>query len=58
MKLNNICYVPVNDCGGFGGNWFWNTKPVLPQMGGNGFGMCLGTQPSSTKKYFLKWCCK
>lgn len=47
MKNNNICYSPVNDCGGFGGNWYWN--PFIPHgiNGGNGFGLFLFGDVSS-----------
>lgn len=52
MKHYNICYSPINDCGGFGGNWFWNhTASPLPN-GGNGFGLfCIGNNTAVTNKY-------
>lgn len=45
MKHNNICYAPVNDCGGYGGNWYWNSpmRPTAAQVAlfGGGFNSTL-----------------
>lgn len=39
MKYNNICYAPVTDCGGYGGNWYWNSIGKSQINGGIGIGL-------------------